>query len=553
MTIRYFYAVVLTCTLLLSCAVEDSGPPTSGASAALTSFATTTQGAQVASATAQARELILTSAQMFKDLGDIGLGLMVPSISSTPMTSVCSDGGTYDYSGTYSAPDSYSLSITFNGCRQGGYQYVGPYALQGTPTGITVTLGSGSTTFNIFNFNPSYTVLLAYLKAGLTFTMSSSGTLPTTACTISASGPIETFDYFLLNTYNMTFSRLNTDITLTTNANLDLTATYVANGTFLENWAAGTSTARITFSNFTVTRTRNNAAIPPSVNFTSDDRSVSGGLFFTFRPLVLGYSGTFTVVTDTPIHYVYSPSLHTTQGTVVTNATATTLYNAGGDIDILVANDPLILNYPDEYSMMKTADFAAMEQDKPPLLGPTTVSSVTGSTMAVTLTWTGPAGASTSDMDLHVKYYATTAPTAASAETWHIDWHQGKTCANPIGLSFSAAFDIGGSGTGVCDVGLDFDDTNGYGPEHITALSIPSGYYVVSVNSYALSVAEYPTTLYLSLHIGDNIYGPYIGTVSGSDGESTSPSAWYRVADVRVNLSGTVDVITPDLTLNPWH
>jgi len=87
----------------------------------------------------------------------------------------------------------------------------------------------------------------------------------------------------------------------------------------------------------------------------------------------------------------------------------------------------------------------------------------------------------------------------------------------------------------------------------ITALSIPSGYYVVSVNSYALSVAEYPTTLYLSLHIGDNIYGPYIGTVSGSDGESTSPSAWYRVADVRVNLSGTVDVITPDLTLNPWH
>jgi hypothetical protein len=49
------------------------------------------------------------------------------------------------------------------------------------------------------------------------------------------------------------------------------------------------------------------------------------------------------------------------------------------------------------------------------------------------------------------------------------------------------------------------------------------------------------------------IFGPYTGTVSNSDGEGTSPTAWVRVADVRVNADGTIDVLAPDGTLNPWH
>jgi len=142
-----------------------------------------------------------------------------------------------------------------------------------------------------------------------------------------------------------------------------------------------------------------------------------------------------------------------------------------------------------------------------------------------------------------------------------MDWHQGKTypgstgsCTDPIGISFGDAFDLDAGHTGTCDIGLDFDDTNGYGPEHITALKIPSGYYVVSVDSYALNPSEYPTTHYLSLHIGDNIIGLYSGTLSDSDGEGgKSPAAWFRVADVRVKADGSIDVIAPDPSLNPWH
>jgi hypothetical protein len=286
-------------------------------------------------------------------------------------------------------------------------------------------------------------------------------------------------------------------------------------------------------------------------SYYADDTSVNGRISFSFVPSSFGFSGLFDVVTTTPIHSVYAPSLHTTQGTIDINGMATAQYNAGNDVDVTAAPDTP-LNYAKEYDMMKLADFSAMEQDKPPLLGPISGSPVTGSTLAVTLTWTGPAPtfASTSDMDLHVKYYNTTTPTAPTAETWHIDWHQGKTCTDPVGLSFSDAFDI--TADGRCDVGLDFDDVNGFGPEHITSLSIPTGYYVVSVDSYSLS-SDASATLYLSLHIGDNIFGPYTSTLSADDGEGTDPASWFRVADVRVNADGTVDVLAPNLTLNPWH
>ena len=162
-------------------------------------------------------------------------------------------------------------------------------------------------------------------------------------------------------------------------------------------------------------------------------------------------------------------------------------------------------------------------------------------------------------MDLHVKYYNVLAP-VGGVPTWHIDWHQNKTfpgatgsCTDPVGIAFNDAFDLDGAHTGTCDVGLDFDDTNGYGPEHITALKIPSGYYIVSVNSFALVGAEAGTTLYLSLHLGDNIFGPYvINPVSAAGGEAANAAYWFRVADVRVNADASIDVLTPNTALDPW-
>ncbi len=564
---KHMIPIVLFLAFFLgSCGSTDFNGPAGGGGGTTgtssgsqpTPLSTTTQGSQVASATAQSRELLLTSTQLFKDLADIGLGHLTPSLATTPTgTVICSDGGFYTYSGTYTAPSAYSLTLTFNGCRYRGFQYVGAYLLTGAPSNFTVVLG-GASTFNIFNFDSAYTVLLAYLKANTSYTMTSSGTLPVTSYTINASGSITSFDYFLLNTFAMTMSALRSSVVETTSANLDSSTTLVTNGRFFESWASagGSSSARMTFTNFTVNKTKVNAAVAPATSYTTNTRSVDGRVSFAFSPSSFGYSGLFDIVTSTPVRFSNASPLQTTQGMLTTNGTATTSYNAGSDVDIIVSSSSVTstLNFPREYDLMKITDFAAMEQDKPPLIPPPApgvpVSLPTGSTLAVTLTWIGPSGSSTSDMDLHLHYYSSPTPTAGTPKTWTVHWSGGKTCSDPAGLAFGDALDL--DGDGVCDAGLDFDDTNGFGPEHITDLKLLPGYYIASVDSFNLPVAEHPTTLYLSLHIGDNIFGPYISTLSTSDGDGTTLAAWYHVADIRVNSNGTIDVMAPDPVLPPW-
>jgi hypothetical protein len=154
-------------------------------------------------------------------------------------------------------------------------------------------------------------------------------------------------------------------------------------------------------------------------------------------------------------------------------------------------------------------------------------------------------------MDLHLHYYSSATPTAGEPKTWTVHWNRPlKTCTDPIGLPFSDALDLNADGR--CDAGLDLDDTNGFGPEHITDLLLIPGYYIASVDSFSLSPTEYPTMLYLSLHIGDNIFGPYISTLSASDRDGSTLAAWYHVADIRVNVNGTIDVMAPDPALPPW-
>lgn len=557
--IRIAFGAVLL-VLLGSCGIDEWQPVRSQFFGRLATLSTTTQAAQVASATAQSRELILTSTMLFKDLADIGLGHLTPALATTPTGTVtCSDGGSYSYSGTYTAPSTYSLALTFNGCRDLGFQFVGDYQLTGTPANFTVALG-GASSFNIFNFDRAYTTLLAYLKANVSFTMVSSGTLPVSSYAISASGSITSFDYFLLNTFGMTMSALRSSVVETTNANLDISTTIVTNGGFSESWSsgAGSSLAQMIFTNFTVNKTQVNAAVAPATSYTTNTRSVDGRVSYAFIPSSFGYSGLFDIVTLTPIQYSNAAPLQTSLGQLTTNGTSTTLYNAGSDVDIIVSSltssVTSTLNFTNEYNLMKVTDFAAMEQDKPPLIPPpapgSPVSLPSGTTLAVTLTWVGPSGSSTSDMDLHLHYYSSTTPTAGDPKTWTVHWSGGKTCTDPIGLPFGDALDLDGNGS--CDAGLDFDDTNGFGPEHITDLKLIPGYYIASVDSYSLSAAEYPTTLYVSLHIGDDIFGPYISTLSASDGDGSSPAAWYHVADIRVNSNGTIDVMAPDPALPPW-
>lgn len=557
-----FRGVLMTAVIAtMGCRVERIDTPRASTSlnTNLTNLAvtpavinTSAEGAQAASQILQTRELTATSTKLFKNIGDISLFVMTPALLNQNTDISCSDGGSFKYSGTYSSSNgSYSLSFAFSGCRDKGYQYVGSTTVNGTPSNFTVTLGSSST-FNIFNFNTTYTVLLAYLKANLSFTMAGSGTATDASYAINANGTITSFDYFLLNTFAMTFSGFNSTYTLATDGTTtDETITVSTNGQFNENWG-GTYSVNIRATNFTVSKTKYFDA--NSGTYYAEDSSVSGTVLYAVTPSSFGFRGLFNVNTQTPVRTVYSPQRQTTQGVLGINGTATVQYNAGGDMTVNVTGDTP-RSYAKEYDLMKTADFAAMEQDKPPLIAPPApgvVSTVTGSTMGVTLTWTGPPPtySSTSDMDLHMKYYNTTTPTASTAETWHVDWHQGITCANPSGLVYGDGFDI--DGDGVCDVGLDFDDTDGYGPEHITALRMPPGYYVISVDSFSLN-NDVSASLYLSVNVGDNIFGAYLATLSADDGEAPLSNAWLRVADVRVNANGTVDVLSPDPALTPWH
>jgi hypothetical protein len=531
---------------LHGCAADKMEKPAPFIAASVV-ISTSTESAQAFASVLQARDFFLTSTNLYKNLGEIAVNIMTtdPTLAGANTAIVCADGGSFLYSGattTTGGYDGYDLTVKFNGCRDKRFQYDGEYTVSaGTPEKLTVKLG-GTGVFNIFYFNSAYTVLIDYLKASVSFTMAGSAAGANAVYTIIPTGTIDTFDYFLLDTFTMNYANISTDYALSIDqATGNETTSLSVNGSFTETSEARALT--ITLTGFNIEQVKRKTA----GSFSADDTTLSGAAEFNYRPNDYCFEGQYSVATTTPIHNDYALG-HTTQGVLTLNGIATAQYKQGGDIDVSVSG-ATPLNYAREFELMKMCDYSAMEGDIPPLLGPT--GSAVGDTMAVTLTWVDNTG-STSDMDLHVKYYNTTLVSSpTTTETWHIDWHQGKTCGDPSGLTFSDAFDFDGSGSGSCDVGLDFDDTNGYGPEHITALKLPVGYYVVSVNSYGLG--DPPATLFLAIHIGDYIFGPYIGTLSSSDGEGEDPASWYRVADVRVNEDGTVDVLTPDTSLNPWH
>jgi hypothetical protein len=172
---------------------------------------------------------------------------------------------------------------------------------------------------------------------------------------------------------------------------------------------------------------------------------------------------------------------------------------------------------------------------------------ITGRNLYITLVWEG---GDTSDMDLHLNYYDTTNPEPTTPIKWYVDYHICIACTNPPDITYSDALDV--DGDGICDIGLDWDDVEGYGPEHIVATKLPAGYYVISVNSYSLDRDPY-AKISVTVKIGDSLFGPYVHTFTTEDYERQNPDAWFRVVDIRVNTDGTIEVLSPNESLKPWH
>lgn len=529
-------AATLSVYLALNgCAADDkvlSPVPVSGNMLTPAVIATSMQGSEAAASILQIRDFIRSSTSMYVELARLAQNHMDDTALSDQNTDIsCADGGTYKYTGTYSTAAAYDLTFTFSGCRQDSFQYEGEYKARGVPSSMANTMG-GSSTLNVFYFNSDYSVLVSYLKTRTSYTLTGTGTSANATYTITSNGSMSSFDYFLLDTFTFLFADLTVNYSLTTNAVTgDRTINLNANGDYVESWTRGNF--QVTLQGFGINTVK---TVSPAV----DDTSLGGTLVFNYRPNGICVEGMYNVATLIPARFDRTLNYYT-QGTLLINNIATVQYNAAGDINVSVPAS-MTMNFSREYSLMKECDFSAMEEVLPPLLPPPPAGSpatVTGNVLTVTLTWFGGA---TSDMDTHMEFYDTLAPTSADTPAWHVYFGTGVNCTE-AGINFYGAVDV--DGDGMCDVGLDFDDVEGYGPEHITALKLQTGYYVIYIHNWSLDSDPF-ATIYSSVHVGDNIFAPYTATFN-----STTPG-YYAVADVRVNGDGTINVMAHDTSLLPY-
>jgi hypothetical protein len=373
--------------------------------------------------------------------------------------------------------------------------------------------------------------------------MMGTGDVANGSYSVNANGIISAFDYYSLGQHTMIFTKLVTNVSVTSDVATSIRDTSMTtNGKYSVRRL--TTTTAINYVGFTVTSQKQLLA-------NIEDVSI-GGRIATDRTPNSGFEGVFDVATAVPIRTVLSPyPPMTTQGMLVTNSTATVQYGAADSIDVDVAGD-VTITFAKEFMLLKVGDFYAMEQQLPIVSG--TTGTATGSVMSISALSTGPA--LTCYTDVHVSYFNTVSPVLATPINWFVHWASGlTTCTPQASIPYQEATSSTGIATGLCDVGLDINgnamDITSGGVEHFLAAAMPTGYYVLSINNYscANTVVNDATIL-----VGDYLFGPYSCTYSAFDGDGSTPGAWCRLADIRVNASGVIDVLSPDaVNLVPWH
>jgi hypothetical protein len=507
------------------------------------SLTTSAEGAEAFSVVLQAKELVNTSTQLFRDLGFIAQSQMVSASSGTG-AGTCADYGSYDYSRTYNGTTgAYNVTFTFNLCRQNDFQYNGSFSARGTQASLTGQLSSGLT---MLNFQNNYTTLIgSIVGASLTFQMDGTGDASNGSYIITMNGGMSSYDYYTLGRHVLAYTNLVSEITSTTAAGVQDSLMTVS-GAYQER--TQTKTVDVTYTNFTVVTTSDLVA-------GRDDMDIQGGISVNFTPDA-GMEGLFNVATAIPVRTDWSsyPPV-TTQGTLVTNGTATAQYGAADTIDVSVGVGPPV-SYAKEFMLLKVQDFYAMEQQLPIVSGAT--GSASGSIMSISALSNSSSPADLSCYtDVHVSYHNVTAPTPPAATPfWFVHWNSGlSTCIPQSSIPFEEATSSTGVATDPCDVGLDINgaamDITSGGVEHFLAAAMPTGYYILSIDNYSCDwtvVGNAATVL-----VGDYLFGPYTCAYTASDGDGSTPGAWCRLADIRVNGDATIDVLAPDVALNPWH
>ena len=555
---RYLLTImilILGALLLCSCSTGSDGPglvtsgttstATTGQNLSPTVITTSGDGAAAAALVLQSKELAVNSTTLFKNLGFIAQSQMASATTVTGSGS-CSDYGTYDYNSIYNnTSGNYNVLISFSLCREDGFQYDGNYSAYGKPSQFTGRLGG----LKIMNFKNNYTTLIGSLVgASAYYKMEGSGNASNGTYTFTANGNMQAFDYYSLGQHTMTFSNLKTGYVISTDSNIQ-SSSITVNGKYSVKHL--TNTTSITYTDFTV-----NTQKQATTNI--ENISIIGRVIADRTPNSF-FEGVFDIVTTVPVRTQSSPyPAKTTEGTFVINNAATVQYGAVNTIAVASVGDAPI-NYVKEFMLMKQSDFYAMEQQLPIVSGLTGTAS--GNIMSISAL---SSGSTTSDLncytDVHVKYYnAASLPTppvvVPDNYLWIVHWNSNlTTCATTTMIPYQEATSSTGVLTDTCDVGLDINgaaqDITSGGVEHFLAAALPAGYYVLSIDNYScpLTVTNAATLL-----VGDYLFGPYSCAYSSSDIDGSDPLAWCRLADVRMNLDGSIDVLAPNLALTPWH
>jgi hypothetical protein len=571
---------------------SDAGGGGGGGGTAITN---NTQGTQAASSSTQGSSMAEGSSQTFSNLGSVGLSAMTgaptfktskvfkpgpamgraikmteklaksraanaaaraikrskANIMNAPTATgsdPCTNGGTASWNLTASdtGTNTFTFDITFASCRENDSQLDGIYRVvasansAGTGFNMSITLGP-TADFTILDYSSGYAALMAkstMTNFSLGINMVTSGTSTadlSVTSTMTAAGAMTVHDFFSLEDYSLSFTNYSIVFAMSTG-----TFSITSNGNFSETWtnAAGTNSVEASFSALKI-ETTSTAAY--------EDIALSGSFTINFTPDAC-HEGTYTFVTSPKIRFDNNLG-RTVAGVVTINGATTITFNADGTITVATAGTSQ--TYDSDYELEQVCPIATLDESEPVSSGSTGTTSAANASMTITMNWTDPvSGTSNADMDLHLNYYATQTPTATTVGTWNVDWNHGSICTNPTGVDLGTD-NVDVNGDGICDVGLDYDNTSGYGPEHITATEIPAGYYVISVNSFGL--ADPQEKVDVSIQIGNSMFGPFSHTFTSAGGEDQLPEHWFAVADMVVDSAGNVTVKAHDLNLELWH
>ena len=488
----------------------------------------------------------------------------------------CTDGGTVAITGSVdSVTFDYTMTMTFANCREMDTESSGTITNSGTfsATGgdtFTMKLGDAdgvieSTDFRVREFTNNYSNLFAAYTADMTMSGSGDPTLDAqqnvTGYTFTYTGNgkeeyTNFIDTYTLEFTNLIFSSTSTGLLTTVASGSD-----TINGSFKESWTAGTTanSVALTFGDADTaaeitTNTNPDFTIAWETNWTTYYKfSVDGQVTtdYTTPSDADCLDGTFLIDTTTPINENMSTGL-TTAGQMTINTNTTVTFNADGTVTVTVSGQTPVA-YASQAALEAVCPIEDMEQNTSSQQTfdntGTTTTTTSGTTLLATLSWTGtgcPTTGCTSDMDLHLAHYAT-APTSTTATT---DWEVYFGSDDPSTVlpnddtSTPTITNTAGDIIGGYEGNLDYDDTNGDGPEHITVESLPTGYYALYVDSYSLD-SDTSATVTVSLNIGGNLYT--FPTHAFSSTATTS----YRVVDISVDSAGVVTLLSPDTTNFP--